>query len=93
MSSIEARNNIRQPLYDAIVETSKLLEKTPGEPMLLSINEQLQAINMCVTTGSAPAENFKEAINIGVLAIREFEASHPVYAESLMKVNYYFTQL
>ena len=93
MSSIEAHNNIKQPLHDAMVETYQLLEKNPNEPVLLSISKQLLAINECVEAGDVPAEDVKEAINIEVVAVREFETSRPTYAESLMKVNYYFDRL
>lgn len=93
MLNKNAKLEITTPLKMAIDQTNALLLKTPNYQVLQNIKKQLDFISNFVRTETSPSQEDKTKVNIGIIAVREFELSLPNYAENLMKTKYYFDRL
>ncbi|AEJ20550.1 immunity protein Tsi6 family protein [Gracilinema caldarium] len=69
------------------------LAHAPGWQVLQVIQTQLQAMQDDVNHERVPTAEAKKRINIGVLAVREFEANDPEFADILIKAAYLYKKL
>jgi len=89
-------NSKKSELYilldKAINMLNERLSKAPDWQVLKMIKAQLEAIQSDVNgKGSLDNEQIKN-INIGILAVREFEADDPEFADILIKIDYLFSE-
>lgn len=80
-------------LDKALEMVNARLARAPGLQSLQMIRVQLQAMQDDVNHGRTPTAEAKRRINIGVLAVREFEATDPDFADVLTKASYLYKKL
>jgi len=67
--------------------------QVPTSSMYESIEAQLEYMDRTVRAGDRPPIDKLKTINVGLLAVREIEASDPDFADALMRIQYLFEQL
>ena len=82
--------NLKEALKLAKQMTAERLAESPDYALYLEVERQLMSINTGIESGIAPTEEQMEEISIGLIAIREFEATDPDYADVLSKVSYLY---
>lgn len=80
-------------LDTALAMVQDRLARAPGWQVLHMIQAQLQAMQDEIMHGRTPTAETKKRINIGVLAVREFEANDPEFADVLTRVAYLYKKL
>jgi Tsi6 len=63
-------------------------QASPGFPVYLSIQRQLEYLRAAVAHAESPDPEKIDSLTLGVYAVREFETSDPDFADVLFNVHY-----
>jgi hypothetical protein len=85
--------DLHEILGKALVMVHSRMARAPNWQLLHSIEAQLRAMQDDVRNGLRPSEEKKKSINIGVVAVREFEADDPEFADVLTSAAYWYKKL
>ena len=69
------------------------LRVDPGYPLYVSVQRQLEAIQLVIAAGEKPTAALLSRLLLGVYAAREFETTDPAFADVLFAVEYLFKRL
>jgi hypothetical protein len=91
---INSRADFFRVLGEARALARKLLQRSPGDPTLLSINRQLEAIAGWTAGGREPTKQERKSLDMSVRAVRELSNSgDPVvdrFSTTIMELDAYF---
>jgi hypothetical protein len=80
-------------LDKALAETTQKLIKFPNYGVYIHALEQLNFIQSIINQSMSPTQKEKDKINIGLMAVKELEATDIEYCDLLCEVDYYFKRL
>lgn len=89
--SIKTRGEFEAELKEAIYQADLCLQKTPNWPAMQSVRRQLEAMQSWTQGGRTPTEAERKKIQIGLIAMREFDDMEPI-AGLCHKLNYFFQE-
>ena len=84
------RQKFAEMLQKTLPEVQKLASELPTWPVIHSALKQLEFMKTVTEEPRDPTDEEKERINVGVLAMRNFEESHPALADRLQELDYAF---
>lgn len=87
------RAELAKLVQRAAVLVDAMISRPPGWNVLESVRAQLVHIDGDVRAGRVPTPAVLERINIGVIAVREFETTDPELAELLTRISYRYKRL
>ena len=87
---IENHSELKAILRKAVIHTDELGTLAPSFDLPRIIRPQLDFISQFLKEDRVPASEESARINIGVLAIRNFDESDPEYANRLKALDYAF---
>jgi hypothetical protein len=70
---IDSRVGFERMLRDARAITRRMLEGQPNNPIIATIDRQLDALERWTANGREPSEAERKTINIGLIAVRELD--------------------
>ncbi|MBA3544994.1 MAG: DUF4123 domain-containing protein [Nannocystis sp.] len=85
---IVSRDAFAEVLAEAVAHTAQL--SAIGHPAAASIAAQLEHMARTTARGRVPADDERTGINLGPLAVRNFEQTDPEFADSLAELDYTF---
>ena len=77
---------------DKAAKRTDEMAKIPDYTVPRSVRAQLDFMLKCVKDGRAPTREEKDRVQIGPIAVREFEESDPPYATLLKELDYAFSR-
>lgn len=87
---IASHSQLKAILDKAVVHTDKLAALDPTFRLPAMIRPQLDFISQFLKENRVPAAEERARVNIGVLAVRNFDDTDPEYANWLKALNYAF---
>jgi len=89
--SIKTRGEFEAELKEAIYQADLLIKKLPKWPAMQTVRRQLEAMRNWTQGGRTPTEDERKKINIGLIAMREFDDEEPI-SSLCHKLNYFFQE-
>jgi hypothetical protein len=77
-------------LREAMARTDKMAGADPGFGVFAEVRRQLAHMQQCVAGGRVPTDDEKALVDVGPLAVRNFEESDEEYASWLKELDYAF---
>lgn len=96
MDESSSRAEVAALVERALVMTEERLERVPAgtvHDMFSSIRNQLEFMDRTVAAGSVPTVAEKNSLSLGVIAVREFEATDMAYCDAICDAVYAFKKL
>ncbi|MFN7973520.1 MAG: immunity protein Tsi6 family protein [Acidobacteriota bacterium] len=96
MSETKDRSELCALLDRALAMTGERTARIPAgtvEAMLASIGNQLRFMRDTVAAGRAPTVAEKNSLTLGVIAVRELEATDPEYCDAITEAAFLFKKL
>lgn len=87
---IDSREVFQEVLAEARAATAALAASVPGWELCELIDAQLAFMAEETAGGAVPAREDQLATNLGPLAVKNLEESHPAYATLLKELDYAF---
>ena len=87
---IQNDSQFRAILRKAIEVTDEMVRQHPSFQLALMIQPQLTFIAQFLNGDRVPTPQERARVNIGVIAVRNFEDTDPEYADWLEALNYAF---
>jgi len=75
---------------DAWDRTEKLAQLDPQWPLPQQIRRELEFMKQCIARPGGPTEQDAARVDIGVLAVRNFDENDPEYSNWLQELDYAF---
>lgn len=83
-----------QELLDKAKEMTTIrLANFPAYGVFIHASEQLELIETILKRSKVPTDSERDAIDIGLMAVKELESTDPDYARILEEVEDYFSTL
>lgn len=86
--AIPSRDELREMVSKALARTHALAEEEPGSKLPPLVAPQLEFIAEHLEQSSPPPYADRRRINIGLVAVRNFEDADPEYARWLKVLDY-----
>ncbi len=87
---IENRSEFEAILRKALLRTDELAKLGPSFPLPSMIRPQLDFISQFLRGDRDPSPEERARVNIGLVAVRNFDDSDPEYSAWLKALNYAF---
>jgi hypothetical protein len=89
---IQSKSSWHDYLQKALQQTEELQQLDRGWALLKQVRAQLEFMQSCTADGRSPTAEEAKRIDVGPLAVRNFEDSQPDYANWLMGLDYGFSR-
>jgi hypothetical protein len=87
---IQSKAKWQDVLQDALDRTHQLEQADPSGSLPKLIRRQLEFMKTTIAAGRAPTPEEAARIDVGPIAVKNFEDTDPPYAEWLMELDYAF---
>lgn len=85
---VPAQADLPLLLEEGLRMVHERLQASPGFPIYVSIQRQLEYLQSTVALSERPDSGKIDSLTLGVYAAREFETSDPDFAGVLFKIHY-----
>jgi Tsi6 len=90
---VPAQADLPLLLEEGLRMVHERLQASPGFPIYLSIQRQLEYLQTTVALAQSPDPGKIDGLTLGVYAARELETSDPGFADVLLKIHYLATRM
>jgi hypothetical protein len=87
---IQTKADWHKYLDRALVETQEIAKADPNWRPIKSVREQLEFMRDTIASRGKPSPEEAARVNVGPLAVRNFDDAKPEYAHWLMALDYGF---
>jgi hypothetical protein len=87
---IQTRDKWHEVLRDALAKTAEFERLDSSWSLLKNVRRQLEYMQSCVAGGRSPTADEASKVDVGPLAVRNFDDTQPEYAKWLMELDYAF---
>ena len=89
-SANPSKRDFDELLQQALEKTRTYETELPGFQPLASVRRQLELMSQYVKAERTPPAEAQDSVNVGLLAVREFQDTDPQYSGWLIDLDYWF---